>query len=477
MNEIRPHQPDIAAARLDPDLLAKNFSDIHPPLEPHEALVEADRCYFCFDAPCMQACPTSIDIPLFIREIQAGNPKGAAKTIFQANILGGMCARVCPTEVLCEEACVREAAEGKPVKIGLLQRYATDRLIEPGIHPFTRAAPTGKSVAVVGAGPAGLACAHRLAMLGHEVTLYDARDKAGGLNEYGIAAYKATERFAAREVDWILKIGGIALETGRALGRDIHLDDLRADYDAVFLGLGLAGVNALGAEGEQHGGSRDAVAWIAELRQTMELGALPVGRRVVVIGGGMTAVDAAVQAKALGAEEVTIAYRRGREAMNASAYEQELALSRGVAIRTHLQPKRVLAHSGQVTGIELERTATGADGRLAGTGEIVVIEADQVFKAIGQSFLADGVSGEGEGIDFERGRIRVDAERRTSLRGVWAGGDCISEGDDLTVVAVEDGKIAALSIHAALTAPKGVLATAGELVGEAIAAVRGVAGR
>ncbi|WP_156418303.1 NAD(P)-dependent oxidoreductase [Aureimonas sp. D3] len=454
MSEIRMSPPDIAAGRLATENLARGFSDIHPPLEAHEALVEADRCYFCYDAPCMRACPTSIDVPLFIREIQAGNPVGAAKTIFEANILGGMCARVCPTETLCEEACVREAAEGKPVKIGLLQRFATDHLIEAGRHPFQRAAPTGHSVAVVGAGPAGLSCAHRLAMLGHSVTLYDARPKPGGLNEYGIAAYKATNGFAQAEVEFIMEIGGITLVNDQALGRDLHLVDLRAQFDAVFLGLGLAGVNALGAEGEASSGSHDAVAWIAELRQTTNLSELPVGRRVVVIGGGMTAIDAAVQAKALGAEEVTLAYRRGREEMNASRYEQEIAQTRGVHIRCHLTPRRILAENGHVRGIELERTRS-VEGQLELTGEIVTIEADQVFKAIGQQFLPSG-TGEGTGLSMERGRIRVDAERRTSLPGVWAGGDCVSDGSDLTVVAVEDGKQAALSIHRMLSAAASV---------------------
>jgi dihydropyrimidine dehydrogenase (NAD+) subunit PreT len=451
MSETVQAKPDIAAGRLGHEVLSRNFGDLHPPLERHEAIVESDRCYFCYDAPCMDACPTSIDVPLFIRQIQAGNPTGAAKTILQANIFGGMCARVCPTETLCEEACVREVAEGKPVKIGMLQRYATDHLMENGAHPFRRAPETGRRVAVVGAGPAGLSCAHRLAMLGHSVAVFDARPKAGGLNEYGIAAYKATRNFAQAEVDFILGIGGITVENGVALGRDVHLADLVRDYDAVFLGLGLAGVNALGGDGGTHGGNHDAVAWIADLRQTAELGALPVGRRVVVIGGGMTAVDAAVQARALGAEEVTIAYRRDRDAMNASRYEQELAQTRGVHIRCNLQPKRILAENGHVRGIELERTRV-EDGRLVGTGETVTIEADQVFKAIGQSFAPEGVAAEAASLELERGRIRVDANRRTSLPGVWAGGDCVAAGDDLTVVAVEDGKIAALDIHAALTA-------------------------
>nr|WP_224405795.1 NAD(P)-dependent oxidoreductase [Afifella sp. IM 167] len=442
-------QPDIRAGRLEAEAYAKNFSDLHPPLSPHEALVEADRCYFCYDAPCTQACPTSIDIPLFIRQIQAHNPKGAAETIFEQNILGGMCARVCPVETLCEEACVRNLAEDKPVKIGFLQRFATDAMMAAGEQPFERAAPSGRRVAVVGAGPAGLSCAHRLAMRGHDVTILEAREKPGGLNEYGIAAYKTPEGFARKEVDFLLKIGGIAIETGKALGRDVTLDSLKADYDAVFLGLGLAGVNALGAEGEDASGSADAVGWIAELRQTVDLSSLPVGRRVVVIGGGMTAVDAAVQSKLLGAEEVTIVYRRGPEAMKASGFEQELAQTKGVTIRHWAKPKRLIAEDGHVAGIELERTREEA-GRLVGTGETFALAADMVFKAIGQTFVPAAIDGAAEALAIEAGRIRVDEERRTSLAGIWAGGDCIAGGEDLTVAAVEDGKVAAESIHRAL---------------------------
>ena len=197
----------IAPGRLAPDQYATNFSDLHPPLDKHEAFVEADRCYFCYDAPCQNACPTSIDIPLFIREILTDNPLGAAETIFEQNILGGMCARVCPTEQLCEEACVREAAEGKPVKIGMLQRYATDAAMRENVQFFARGAETGKHVAIVGAGPAGLACAHRLSMHGHKVTIFDARPKPGGLNEYGIAFYKTPGGFAQHEVDYVTAHG------------------------------------------------------------------------------------------------------------------------------------------------------------------------------------------------------------------------------------------------------------------------------
>ncbi len=444
--------PDIRAGRLTADDYLENFEDLHPPLGRHEAKVEADRCYFCYDAPCTIACPTSIDIPKFIRQISTGNPVGSAKTIFEQNILGGMCARVCPTETLCEEACVRNLAEDKPVAIGLLQRHATDTYLgQSQKHPYERAAPTGKRVAVVGGGPAGLACAHALAREGHDVTIFEARPKLGGLNEFGIAAYKTTENFAQTEVDFVLSIGGIAVECGKALGRDITLEGLRRDHDAVFLGMGLAGVNALRTEGEDLAGVIDAVAYIAELRQASDLASLPVGRKVVVIGGGMTAIDIAVQTKRLGAEEVTIAYRRDREAMKASAYEQEVALTNGVVIRECLAPRRLIGEAGHVRAIELERVVADSSGRLAGTGETVTLEADQVFKAIGQTFVPDGLGGAAV-LELDGGRIGVDADRRTSLPDVWAGGDCVAGGEDLTVAAVEDGKIAAAAIHAALSA-------------------------
>ena len=429
----------IRPGRLDPSSLAEGFCDVHPPLTPHEAAVAADRCYFCHDAPCIAACPTEIDIPLFIRQIATGTPEAAAKTIFEQNILGGMCARVCPVETLCEQACVRETAEHEPVEIGRLQRYATDTLMAADVHPFERAAPTGKRVAVVGAGPAGLACAHRLAMKGHDVVVHDAREKPGGLNEYGIAAYKTVDGFAEREVAWLLEIGGIRLEQGRALGRDVTLEELRADHDAVFLGMGLGAVNALGLDGEDREGVDDAVDFIAELRQAEDLASLPIGRDVVVIGGGMTAVDAAVQAKLLGALNVTMVYRRGRDRMNASRKEQDHAATRGVRIVTNAVPVGVHGN-GAVREVEFEFV----EDDLTATGERFRLPADQVFKAIGQRL--DGAALP----ELDRGKIAVTGAGRTSVAGVWAGGDCAAGGDDLTVTAVAEGRDAAEDIHAAL---------------------------
>ncbi|KQV10768.1 dihydropyrimidine dehydrogenase [Rhizobium sp. Root1203] len=437
----------IRAGRLSSAEYEDNFSDLHPRLDKHEALVAADRCYFCYDAPCMTACPTSIDIPLFIRQISTGNPLGSAKTIFDQNILGGMCARVCPTEDLCEQACVRNTAEERPVEIGRLQRYATDAAMQAGRQFYSRAASTAKKIAVVGAGPAGLAAAHRLAVKGHDVVIYDAKPKSGGLNEYGIATYKSVDDFAQKEVEYVLSIGGIEVKHEQLLGRDFSLSDLQSEYDAVFLGIGLAGVNALRVEGERLPGVEDAVDFIAALRQAGNKASIPVGRRVVVLGGGMTAIDAAVQAKLLGADEVTICYRRGKEHMNASEFEQDLATSKGVIIRHWLAPKSVLSQDGKVAAIEVEYTRL-VDGRLTTTGETGVIAADQVFKAIGQTFEASGLGA----LRMESGRIAIDGEGRTSLEGIWAGGDCVFGGDDLTVSAVAQGRDAAESINRVLAA-------------------------
>ncbi len=435
--------PGVVAGRLDAVDYARNFGDAYPPLDAHAAMVAADRCYFCHDAPCITACPTGIDIPLFIRQIQTGTPRAAARTILDANILGGMCARVCPTETLCEGACVRETAEGAPVQIGRLQRHATDALMAAGPQPYARAPATGHRIAVVGAGPAGLACAHRLAMHGHDVAMFDARPKPGGLNEYGIATYKTPDGFAQAEVDWLLGIGGITVRTGVRMGRDLSLAELREDHDAVFLGLGLAGVNALRTEGEELAHVHDAVDFIADLRQSADKRRIPVGRHVVVIGGGMTAVDAAVQAKLLGAERVTMVYRRSRDRMGASQHELLHAASKGVQVVTGAAPLRLLGDS-VVTGVEFAHTdpASGAPR----PDDHFRIPADQVFKAIGQRLgPAPG------GLEITGGKIAVTGPGRTALPDVWAGGDCATGGADLTVTAVAEGRDAAEDIHARLT--------------------------
>ncbi len=442
-------QPDIRSHRLDGSEIAYNFGDLHPPLTRSAALIEADRCYFCYDAPCTTACPTGIDIPAFIQKIRSDNVRGSARTILSENIMGGMCARVCPTEVLCEEACVRNTHEDKPVEIGLLQRYATDPILDAQTQLFNREPPSGKTVAVVGGGPAGLSCAHRLALLGHDVVVFNRDPKAGGLNEYGIAAYKAIDDFAQQEVEYILSIGGIELRNGQALGEDFTLQEIRDRYDAVFIGVGLGSTNALGLERESLPGVDSAIDYIADIRQSDDLGKLPVGRRVVVIGGGMTAIDIAVQSKRLGAEMVDIVYRRGPEQMGASEFEQNLAKTNGVTIHHWAGPVE-LSGDAHVATIRFERTELDKDGRLASTGEDFELTADTVFKAIGQLLDVNALRNELSVLEIRNDRIVVNEAGRTSLRHVWAGGDCVAGGEDLTVTAVQDGKVAAIDIDRAL---------------------------
>ena len=443
--------PDLRPHRLGADEYALRFADASPRLSQAQALLEAERCLYCFDAPCATACPTHIDVPSFIRRIAEGNLRGAATAILEANPLGGMCARVCPTENLCEQVCVRTTQSAQPVAIGRLQRYATDALMEsaqPQI--FTRAASTGRKVAVLGAGPAGLACAHTLARLGHQVLLLDAHEKAGGLNEYGLASYKTTDNFAQTELQWLLGIGGIELRTGWKLETAAQLDALRADFDALFLGIGLAATRQLGVPGENLAGVQDAVDFIAALRQSADLSALPIGRRVVVIGGGMTAVDAAVQAKLLGAEDVHMVYRRGPEQMSASRAEQDWAQTHGVTIHHWLVPLEVTGSNGHASAVQFARQAL-VDGKLCATGEIQTLAADMVLKAIGQR-LGNPLLAE-SGLRLLGDRIATDDVGQTSLRGVWAGGDCRAGGLELTVEAVAHGKQSALAIHEHLMNP------------------------
>ncbi len=449
-NKIKNEGVDIKSHRLSKKEIEDNFSDLHAPLSPIEALIEADRCYFCYDAPCTTACPSDIDVPGFIQSIRSDNLTGAAEKILSENIFGGMCARDCPTEELCQQACVRNDHEDKPVEIGLLQRYATDSVLNNGVKLFSRKKDTGKSIAVIGAGPAGISCAHRLSVLGHNITVYDAKDKLGGLNEYGIAAYKSTDDFAQQELDYILDIGGIKIETGMELGKQINLEDLQKQFDAVFLGCGLGTVNQLNLNNENISGVIDAVEYIAKLRQAKNKDELMVGKNIVVVGGGMTAIDIAVQSKLLGAEQVTIAYRRGKNAMAASEYEQALAKKHDVQIQYNLSPKQLISSNSNVSAIEFDVMKSKSDGSMMASGESTTFKADVVFKAIGQKLVTEGLSSNNS-LELQKGRIVVDENRKTSLTKVWAGGDCILDGDNLTVSAVQDGKLAAISINKTLT--------------------------
>lgn len=438
--KILDPSPGVKGERLAPSMYGKVFCDLLPPLDATEAVIESSRCYYCYDAPCIRSCPSEIDIPSFIRKIGNGNVRGAAKDILDANILGGTCARVCPVETLCQEACVRDKADGEPVAIGQLQRYATDEYFKTGEQHFTRLPSNGKKIAVVGAGPAGLSAAHHLSRFGFDVVVFEAKPKAGGLNEYGIAPYKLTENFAQKEVDFVLSLGGIKIEYGKALGRDYTVESLKKDYSAVFLGVGLGANNGLGVPGEAFSGVQDATKKIEEIRQAKDLSKVAVGRDVLVIGGGNTAVDIAVQMKRLGAENVTLVYRRGAEQMGATGHEQEIAAENGVLIKTWAMPKEIRGTEKGVTEMEFEYTELNSAGKLVGTGKSFTLKADQVFKAIGQKLVAPA------GLALDGSKIKVDEKFETTLPGVYAGGDCVAIGEDLTVTSVQHGKLAAREI-------------------------------
>lgn len=447
------HLPRAGDGTHDSASLEANFSDLHPPLTQRQAFIESQRCLYCYDAPCIEACPSDIDIPRFIREIAEDNINGAAQTILEENILGGSCARVCPTEILCEQSCVRNHdAECQPVLIGLLQRHAIDHMHFDG-HPFIRAAESGKHIAIVGAGPAGLSCAHRLATYGHRVTIFEAEAKPGGLNEYGIARYKLVDDYTQQEIDFLLEIGGIEIRHGQRLGDNLEFDTLKRDYDSVFLGLGLGASRRLGLTGEDASdvttpGLMPATDYIHELRQSDDLGRLAVAKRCVVIGAGNTAIDMAVQMARLGADAVTLVYRRGAETMAATGHEQEIAKANGVRIVTWAQPEQILLDdAGRVAGMRFARTESRG-GALVATNETLDIPADAVFTAIGQAFEATSLSdARASQLGQEAGKIEVDSNFHTRLAGVYAGGDCVAAGQDLTVQAVQHGKLAAQAIH------------------------------
>ncbi len=429
--------------------LAENFADLHPPFTRDEAVAEAARCLYCFDAPCTRACPTHIDVPRFIRQILHDNPGGAAETIFSENVFGGSCARACPTEVLCEGACVDRTLLKAPVQIGRLQRYATDYAMEAGLRFFEPGPDTGRRVAIVGAGPAGLSCAHELRKAGHAVTVFEARDVAGGLNTLGIAPYKITTEFALSELAPILEMG-IDLRLNTPVDA-VGLAALRAEYDAVFLAIGLGPTAALAIPGEDADGVWEALDFIFQTH-TGPLTECVVGRAVVVIGAGNTAIDVATEAVRLGADQVTIVYRRTAREMSAFAYEYELARQDGIRFIWQVQPVAFEVTDGHLSGVTMVRVRPSGRGAtlVPVDGSTFSIPCDMAVKALGQTPILDLLEGM-EGVVVEGGRLHVDPTTgATGVPGLFAGGDCISKGAEI-VNAVQEGKLAAHGIIASLS--------------------------
>ena len=430
-------------------MATSGLAETYPPLSDHEALVEANRCLYCFDAPCTHACPTHIDVPRFIKKIATANLAGSARAIFESNLLGATCARVCPVQELCEGACVLGAGH-KPIMIGRLQRYAMDYANGRAAGLIQIAPPSGKSAAVIGAGPASLSCAGELARRGHSVTVFEKRDLPGGLSTYGIIALREPLEAALAEASMIEQLG-VRVEKNSELGRNLDLTDLRSRFDAVFLGLGLGITPAMQIPGEEL--ITDGLQYIEQSK--LNNGSMQIGSNVVVIGAGNTAIDCATIAKRLGAERVTMVYRRTPDEMTAYEHEYEFIKKEGVEFRFLTQPVRVVSEGGSVKGLLCVRTELGppdGSGRLAPrpvAGSEFTICADQLIKAVGQQkpWLAIKL-----GLDTEKGFIKVNDDFETSIPGVFAGGDCIrAKNAASTVMAVQDGKLAALAIHHRIT--------------------------
>jgi len=439
------------AQKLSPDQYEENFAEIHPAFTRNQAVTEANRCLYCYDSPCMKACPTHIDISTFIKKIATGNVKGAARTILQSNWIALTCAKACPVDVLCEGACVYNERGEKPIEIGRLQRYAIDAYFEQGMPAlFTSAPKNGKSVGVVGAGPAGLACAAELALLGYGVTIYEAKSLAGGLDTWGIAPYKMSFKDSLDEVKLVESLG-VTIRTGVFVGRNISVAELEKDHEAIFIGIGLGNSPDLRIPGEDLAGVHDALQFIQKVTRR-EWRSVDVGRRVAVVGAGNTAIDAATEAKRLGAEQVMIVYRRSRDEMSAYDFEYELAKSDGIVFHFLSAPKRLLGKDGAVEAVECVRMNLGApDAKGKRTPEPIPgsefqIAADMVIKAIGQKPEANFFS-QITNLKMQNGRVWVDPEtHQTSNLQYFAGGDCINGGKEV-VNAAADGKRAAHGIH------------------------------
>jgi dihydropyrimidine dehydrogenase (NAD+) subunit PreT len=453
------------APRLSPEQLEKNFADINPPLTPAQALEEASRCLFCHDAPCMKACPTEIDVPQFIRQILTGNMRGSAKTILSANILGHSCARVCPTSVLCEGACVLNGEGKKPVEIGKLQRYAVDPVIANGTKLFQAGAANGYKVALIGGGPASLSCAVELRKRGYETVMFDANPQPGGLNTYGIAAYKMRAHDVQKEIEMVRTLG-VEIRSDTAVGSQVSIAQLEREFDAIFLGIGLGATDDLHIPGEELEGCRDAISFIEETK-SKGLVDVRVAQRIAVIGGGNTAIDVVTAARRLGAEEVYMVYRRGPAEMSAFEYEYELARKDMVLFWWQAMPVRIIGDGqGRVAALECirtERAAADARGRASFVpvpGSEFRLDVGMVVKALGQKRKTDFLQ-QIPRLELKNGCIVVDpATMRTTNPRYFAGGDCVNGGGEV-VDAVAHGKKAAAGIHQALEVEKGRRAHAG----------------
>ena len=443
----------IASNRLTTEQYAENFSDIRPPFDNKEAaLVEANRCLFCYDAPCIKSCPTSINIPKFIKQITTDNIKGSAHTIFVSNIFGGGCARVCPVEKLCEGSCVYNLLHEEPIAIAKLQRYATEKAIEQKWKLFNRKPLNGKKVAIVGAGPAGLSCAHVLSREGVDVTIFEKENKGGGLMTYGIAAYKVTPQFCQDEVDFITSLGGIDIKYNHSFAKDITLSDLQKNYDAIYLGVGVGQANQLNIPGEDLEGVEDAITFIYNIR-SKGYPNVPVGDKVAVIGMGMTAIDAATQAKRLGAKEVTLVYRRSEAEKNCTQFELDIAKLDGCKIQWLASPVAISGVNGKVTALICDAMELGPpdnSGKPAPirTGETITLPIDMIIKATGQKPFEELI--EQNDLSHFKGKLLINQNCETNIKGVFAGGDAVNGGKEV-VDAVQAGKDGAVAILNYLT--------------------------
>ncbi|CAN5339836.1 NAD(P)-dependent oxidoreductase [soil metagenome] len=434
-------------SEIEHEQIEQNFADINPPLNQAEAVFEANRCLYCYDAPCMHACPTHIDVPSFIKKIASGNLHGSARVIFDANPIGATCARVCPVEVLCEGACVEKTLMDSPIQIGRLQRYATDYAFESGRQIFEKGESNGKSVGVIGSGPAGLSCATYLARLGYDVTVYERKPLAGGLDTYGMAEYKMSQKDSLEEVAAVENLGvEFQLETEIVQSpkskvqspNQIFFEDLQTNHDAIFVGVGLGATNDLNIEGEDLDGVMDALYFIEKIK-TRDWDSVPMGKTVAVIGAGNTAIDAVTQAKRLGAEKVLMIYRRTEKDISAYDYEYELAKKDGIEFVWQTSPIEVLGNGGKVSGLKCKKT----------DGSEFEIACDLVIKAIGQQKQIEFFKN--IGIEFnEKGQVAVNETMQTSNPKIFAGGDCVNGGAE-AVDASQMGKLAAQGIHLALT--------------------------